>query len=147
VSITRISGLSPEAQVVESRTIELVGEGLDRLIEQYRKRFGVVVATDLARELFPDYTASLKSRLRFALAVQRSAAHVADAVYERILSAPVIGDALFTAGGTGAFALAWAAPARWVRRREHFDSSSKIGLRQVAAFRWTGWQHFIAASI
>jgi len=102
VSVTRISCLSPEAQVVESRTIELVGEGLDRLIEQYRERFGVVVATDLARELFPDYTASLKSRLRFALAVQRSAAHVVDAVYERILSAPVIGDALFTAGGTGA---------------------------------------------
>jgi hypothetical protein len=36
------------------------------------------------------------------LAVQRSAAHVADAVYERILSAPVARDALFTAGGTGA---------------------------------------------
>jgi len=56
----------------------------------------------LARELFPEYTASLQSRLQFALAVQRSAAHVADEVYRRILSGPVLGDALFTAGGTGA---------------------------------------------
>jgi Mg-chelatase subunit ChlI len=32
----------------------------------------------------------------------RSAAYVADAAYKRILSGPVVGDALFTAGGTGA---------------------------------------------
>lgn len=62
----------------------------------------VVVGTDLARELFAEYTASLQSRLEFALSVQRSTAYVADAVYERILSGPVAGDALFTAGGTGA---------------------------------------------
>jgi hypothetical protein len=43
-----------------------------------------------------------QSRLEFALAVQRSAAYVADVVYQRILSRPVVGDALFTAGGTGA---------------------------------------------
>jgi hypothetical protein len=102
VSITRIAGLPPEAQTVEARTIELVGEELDGLVEQYRKQFGVVVGTDLARELFAEYTASLQSRLDFALAVQRSAAYVADAVYERILSGSVIGDALLTAGGTGA---------------------------------------------
>jgi hypothetical protein len=97
-----MDGLSPEAQAVESRTVEQVELELDGLIEQYRERFGVVVGTDLARELFPDYTASLQSRLQFALAVQRSAAYVADEVYKRILSGPVLGDALFTAGGTGA---------------------------------------------
>jgi hypothetical protein len=102
VSITRIASLPPEAQAVEARTIELVGKELDRLVEQYCERFGVVVGTDLARELFAEYTASLQSRLDLALAVQRSAAYVADAVYERILSGPVVGDALFTAGGTGA---------------------------------------------
>ncbi len=49
------------------------------------KRFGVVVGTDLARELFPDYTASLENRLKFAAAVQRSAAHIADQVFTNIL--------------------------------------------------------------
>jgi hypothetical protein len=102
VSIARISGLSSEAQAVETRTIEMVGKGLDVLVQEYRKRFGAVVGTDLARELFAEYTASLQSRLEFALAVQRSGAYVADAVYKRILSGPVVGDALFTAGGTGA---------------------------------------------
>jgi hypothetical protein len=102
MKIAQMDGLSPEAQAVEARAIERVVMELDGLIEQYRERFGVVVGTDLARELFPDYTASLQSRLRFALAVQRSAAYVADEVYKRILSGPGLGDALFTAGGTGA---------------------------------------------
>jgi hypothetical protein len=102
VSITRIAGLSPDAQAVEARIIEQVSKELDALVGQYRQRFGVVVGTDLARELFGEYTASLQSRLDFALAVQRSASHVADEVFGRILSAPVFGDALFTAGGTGA---------------------------------------------
>ena len=101
MKIAQMDGLSPEAQAVEARSVERVELELDGLIEQYRERFGVVVGTDLARELFPDYTASLQSRLLFALAVQRSAAYVADEVYKRILSAPVLGDALFTAGGTG----------------------------------------------
>ena len=97
-----MGGLSHEARAVEARAIEQVAQELDSLIEQYQDRFGVVVGTDLARELFPDYTASLKTRLQFAPAVQRSAAYVADEVYQRILSDPVLGDALFTAGGTGA---------------------------------------------
>jgi hypothetical protein len=102
MKIARMDGLSPEAQAVEARAVERVELELDGLIEDYLERFGVVVGTDLARELFPDYTASLQSRLQFALAVQRSAAYVADEVYKRILSGPVLGDALFTAGGTGA---------------------------------------------
>ena len=101
VSIVRIAGLSPEVQNIEAKAIEQVKQRLDALIEEYRQRFGVVVGTDLARELFPDYTASLESRLKFAVAVQRSAAHIADQVFTRILSEPRTGDALFTAGGTG----------------------------------------------
>jgi hypothetical protein len=102
MKIAQMDGLSPEAQAVEASAVERVELELDGLIEQYRERFGVVVGTDLARELFPDYTASLQSRLRFALAVQRSAAYIADEVYKHIISGPVLGDALFTAGGTGA---------------------------------------------
>jgi len=101
VSIVRIAGLSPEVQNIEARAIEHVKQRLDALVEEYRQRFGVVVGTDLARELFPDYTASLDSRLKLAVAVQRSAAHIADQVFTRILSERRTGDALFTAGGTG----------------------------------------------
>jgi tetrahydromethanopterin S-methyltransferase subunit G len=57
VSIARIPDLSPEARNIESRAIEQVEKRLDALIDEYRQRFGVVVGTDLARELFPDYTA------------------------------------------------------------------------------------------
>jgi hypothetical protein len=97
-----IPDLSPEAKEIEKRAIETVNEQLETLIQEYRRRFGVVVGTDFARELFPDYTASLESRLKFGLAVQRSAAKVADAVFARIVSESNDGRALFTAGGTGA---------------------------------------------
>jgi hypothetical protein len=30
--------------------------GFEGLVEEYRKRFGVIVGTDLARELFAEYT-------------------------------------------------------------------------------------------
>lgn len=102
MSIVRVHTLSPEAQVVQERVIREVERRLDDLVGLYRQRFGVVVGTDLARELFPDYTATLESRLKFAMAVQRSAARTADEVFNRIVSGTRIGDALFTAGGTGA---------------------------------------------
>jgi hypothetical protein len=102
VSIVRISTLSLEARVVQERAIDEVERRLDNLVDLYRQRFGVVVGTDLARELFPDYAATLESRLKFAGVVQRSAARVADEVFSRIVSGPRVGDALFTAGGTGA---------------------------------------------
>ncbi len=62
-----------------------VKQRLDALIEEYRQRFGVVVGTDLVRELFPDYTASLENRLTFAVAVQRSAAHIAERFCEEMI--------------------------------------------------------------
>jgi hypothetical protein len=34
----------------------MVSHGLEGLVEEYRKRFGVIVGTDLARELFAEYT-------------------------------------------------------------------------------------------
>ena len=52
--IAQMDGLSPEARAVEARAIEQVEQEFDGLIEQYRERFGVVVGTDLARELFPE---------------------------------------------------------------------------------------------
>lgn len=101
-SIPRAPYLSPEAQQVEERAILRVRQETEALVREYRQRFGVLVSTDLARELFEEYAASVDTRLRFASAVQRSAARIADKVFAQILSEPGDGMALFTAGGTGA---------------------------------------------
>lgn len=100
--IKRMEGLSADAVEVEARAIERVTTESKQLIHEYRARFGVVVSTDQARELFPDYSASLESRLRYAGAVQHSAACLADMVFHDIVQEEMGGDALFTAGGTGA---------------------------------------------
>jgi len=97
-----MKGLSPDAVEVETRAIELVHEQAEQLVKEYRGRFGVVVSTDQARELFPEYAGSLESRLRYAAAIQRSAARLADMVFEQIVQEESGGVALFTAGGTGA---------------------------------------------
>ncbi len=101
-SIPRIPNLTPEAQQVEENAILRVRQALDALIREYRQRFGVLVNTDLARELFEEYAASIETRLRFASAVQRCAARIADGTFAQILSERGSGMALFTAGGTGA---------------------------------------------
>ena len=86
---------------MEERAILRVREELDALVRVYRKRFGVLVSTDLARELLRN-RASVETRLRSASAVQRSAARIADRAFARILSEREMGMALFTASGTGA---------------------------------------------
>lgn len=101
-SFPHIPHLSPEAQLVEERAMLWVRQESEALMREYRQRFGPLVSTDLARELFDEYAASIEARLRFASAVQRSAAKTADNVFAQILSEPGLGMALFTAGGTGA---------------------------------------------
>jgi hypothetical protein len=79
-----------------------VSADLPSLIKEYRSSFGNLVATDLARELFPEYAASVESRLRYAVAVQKPAAYLADQVFTQVVSEETPGAAYFTAGGTGA---------------------------------------------
>jgi hypothetical protein len=102
MSVVPLKGLGPEEQEVQARCIALLKEKSEALVAEYRARFGTAVGTDLAREMFPDYAASLDSKLRFAGATQRPAAALADLVYERIVSDLSGGIALFTGGGTGA---------------------------------------------
>jgi hypothetical protein len=52
--------------------------------------------------MFPEYTASIETRLAYAVAVQKSAAYLADEVFAVVVSEETPGAALFTAGGTGA---------------------------------------------
>jgi hypothetical protein len=63
MKIARMDGLSLQAQAVEARTVERVEFELDGLIEEYRERFGVVVGTDLARELHRFSTKPIAVRL------------------------------------------------------------------------------------
>jgi hypothetical protein len=102
MSVIPISDLSPEEQAVQERSIRLLKSDQERLIADYRGRFGVTVGTDLAREMFPEYTGSIESRLKYAVAVQKPAAYLADQVFEQIVSEDTPGAAFFTAGGTGA---------------------------------------------
>jgi hypothetical protein len=102
MSIVPLKGLGPEEQAVQERSIALLKSDSERLIAEYRSRFGIVVGTDLARELFPEYCVNIDSRLRFAASVQRPSALLADLVFGRIVSEIDGGSSLFTAGGTGA---------------------------------------------
>jgi hypothetical protein len=102
MSVIPISGLNPEEHAVQERAIRLLKSDEDRLIAEYRDRFGVLVATDAAREMFPEYAASIESRLKYAIAVQKPAAYLADQVFTQVVSEETSGAAFFTAGGTGA---------------------------------------------
>jgi len=97
-----LPGLPPEEQAVQDRAIAFFKENKEDLIIAYRARFKVLVGTDLAREMFPEYAASIDSRLRFSAAVQRPAAALSDEVFDRVVSECSGGLALFTGGGTGA---------------------------------------------
>jgi hypothetical protein len=102
MSVVPMKGLGPEETDVQERCIGLLRAEPERLIAEYRVQFGVVIGTDLAREMFPEYCATIETRLRFAVAVQRTAAALADMVFEQIVSELSGGIAFFTAGGTGA---------------------------------------------
>lgn len=102
MSAIPIDGLNSEEREVQERAIGLLKTDNGRLIAEYRLLNGVLVGTDLAREMFPEYTASIESRLKYALAVQKTAANLADQVFEQIVREDTPGAAYFTAGGTGA---------------------------------------------
>ena len=97
-----IRGLTPEARAVQLEAARLVREDLGALVREYRRRFGIIVGTDFARELFAKYSVSIESRLNLAAAVRRSAARIGTAAFAQILSERGRGMVLFTAGGTGA---------------------------------------------
>lgn len=102
MSVTPMKGLGPVEQAVQERSIALLKSDEDRLIGEYRAKFGILVGTDLAREFFPEYTASIDSRLQFSTAVQRAAAGLADSVFDQIVSESSNRLVVFTGGGTGA---------------------------------------------
>lgn len=101
MSMASIRELPPEARELQLHAARLVREDLAGLIGGYRQRFGLIVGTDYARELFAEYSASIESRLKFAAAIRRSASRVASAVFAQVLSERGKGMVLFTAGGTG----------------------------------------------
>lgn len=104
LNIRRAGGLTPEQIEVEDQAHALVRRRFTHLKRQYIKRFGIIVGTDLARELFPAYAASNESRTLYGSAVQAAAAAIADGVFEDLTKKRTLAasDVVFMAGGTGA---------------------------------------------
>src|ERR1700733_9387079 len=61
---------------------------MDKLVSEYRHRFGYHIDSDNALELFPDYAESHESRLHFIEAVVQPAMKVAKAVFDQINEEP-----------------------------------------------------------
>ena len=103
-------GLPPEMQMVERRFANQIQGNVDAALQAYKAlpatEGGKILNTDLARELSPDYAASLDSRSRYAAAVHEPASAVVKELYERALEQPPgpgeLNMVTFTAGGTGA---------------------------------------------
>ncbi len=86
------------------RTSALAALEKDRegYLVEYSKRFGNVLNADNAAELFPEYAASLESRVRYRVAVHPAAQWIRDVLFERALADPLVKEFIFTAGGNGA---------------------------------------------
>ncbi len=103
--VQRLEHLPQQQRAVQERAASALERGPDPFISAYRDRFDNVVSADLAKELFPEYTASRQARTLNTLAVHRPSSVVAHKVFEQMLQEPPPPgrDALvvFTGGGTG----------------------------------------------
>ena len=101
LSIARLERASEFQRAIEARCIHAVKNTAETLIAEYKSRHKTQIGTDLAREIFPDYAGTIEEKLVAAPAVQKSAAALADMVFDSILATSHGGSVLFTAGGTG----------------------------------------------
>ncbi len=58
MSVVPLLGLPPEEKAVQDRAIAFLKASKAELVLAYRARFKAVVGTDLAREMFDEYTAT-----------------------------------------------------------------------------------------
>lgn len=90
---------------VERPFREAVENKTPQMVKAYRKRFGNVVSSDHAKELSPEYAASIQAKAQFNRAVHRASSALADATYQTMIKeAPPKGkdpDVVFVAGATG----------------------------------------------
>jgi hypothetical protein len=96
--------LSPEEARVEMEFSAAIQADLEAFVKLYGDRFGRVIDTDRARELWPAYSASDAARTRWSRAVYNPAKALADEIYRRTIreAAPGAGQSiLFTSGGIG----------------------------------------------
>ncbi len=101
--------LTPEMAMVQNRFGRALEADAEAAIKAYERLDatdgGKILNTDLARELSPDYAASLESRARYAAAVHEPASALVKEIYTRKLAEPDengLNMVTFTAGGTGA---------------------------------------------
>lgn len=103
IYVNRRTDLPPDEQRVHNAVADALEARPDQFIQDYRARYGKVVSADLAKELFPEYSASNASRSKYATAVALPSSKLARAVYRAALeeTRDTPGLVVFTAGGTG----------------------------------------------
>ena len=93
--------LSDDFKAIEGRAFDLIAKNKDKLIKEYIDKFGKIVNTDKASELFPEYVEDRTRRI----AVHEPAGVIKRAIFDKYLTENKgQGNNIvrFTAGGTGA---------------------------------------------
>ncbi len=109
IEVPELPGLSPEHRAIEARARAMVVNDLDGMLKRYAdlpgSEGGKVINTDVARELFPEYSESNATRSVNSVAVHEPASALAKAAFARVLTQPDpngLDIVTFTAGGAGA---------------------------------------------
>ncbi len=101
-AIGRMADLSAAERQVEDSLRARVEADPDGFLRRYLEKFGNLINTDNAAELFEEYAASPESRTALRRAAHKPAQWIADQAFYERLQDPSIREAVFTAGGTGA---------------------------------------------
>src|SRR3990172_6585035 len=93
------------AEEVRRRAQSLVDHDFAIVRNNYLAENGMILDSDRAKELFPDYAASLTTRRKYSSAVYPPAARFIDRLYGQLLQEPLAagkqGLVVCTAGGPG----------------------------------------------
>jgi len=90
-----------DAADVRTNALRRTRDDPEGVLAEYTRRFGNVLNTDNAAELFSEYAASLESRARFRPTVHPAARWIRDQLFARPLADPKVHEVVFTAGGNG----------------------------------------------
>lgn len=105
LKIERTPSLPYQESIIEKQSAIHAEKNTEALYKEYKTKFGKVLNTDNARELFPAYNASKAARATYSPAVHEPASSLVKNFYARELADNVgkgNGKVLFMSGGTGA---------------------------------------------
>lgn len=87
-SVPRNRLLPPHEAAVEERLARRVEAGPEHIVHEYIRRNGNNIDADQARELSPEYNATVESRGNYAFAVQNPASKITELVFQHYLNSP-----------------------------------------------------------